>query len=308
MNSSALDLNLLAALDALLTERNVTKAAKRLNISQPALSARLGKLRTIFGDALLIPSRRGMIATQRALELQAPLRLALDQLRSIARMPARFNPATAKETISIAASDYMQSTLLLPMLAGIRRRAPLLKVALHLIDGARVWEQMERADIDIAMMTPENAPPLLRSRQLWSERYVCIARAGHPKARQDMSPAAFSALDHVVVSPRGSGFVGAADAALKECGLARKVFISVNSFLLVPQLVSKSDLVALIPERLIANDMAGLQTFPPPIDVPGFSIAMVWHDRTTSSPCHLWLRRKIVASARRADASGSRAG
>lgn len=302
MNSSSLDLNLLAALDALLAERNVTRAAKRLHISQPALSARLGKLRLVFGDALLIPSQRGMIATQRALELQAPLRSALEQLRSVTQTRARFNPATARQTISIAASDYMQSTLLLPMLAGIRRRAPSLKVALHLIDGARIWEQMERGDIDIGMMTPDSAPPLLRSRQLWSERYVCIARVGHPKARAGIDLATFAALDHVVVSPRGSGFAGPTDTALKEHGLVRKVFLSVNSFLLVPQLVSTSDVVALIPERLVARGLPGIQAFAPPIDVPGFSIAMVWHDRTTSSPCHAWLRKKILDAAKSSDA------
>ena len=195
----------------------------------------------------------------------------------------------------------MQSSLLLPILGVIRRRAPLLKVALHLIDGARIWEQMERGDIDIAMMTPENAPPLLKSRQLWDERYVCIARVGHPKAKPGIDLKTFSTLDHVVVSPRGSGFVGPADSALREHGSARKVFISVNSFLLVPQLVSTSDLVALMPQRLVSQNLTGIQAFPPPFEVPGFSITMVWHDRTTSSPCHVWLRKKILDAARLAN-------
>jgi len=221
---------------------------------------------------------------------------------SVAETQRRFNPSKATQTISIAASDYMQATLLLPMLGDIRRRAPSLKVALHLIDGGRIWEQMERGDIDIGMMTPESAPPLLRSRQLWTERYVCIARAGHARARPGMGATTFSGLDHIVVSPRGSGFVGPADSALKENGLTRKVFVSVNSFLLVPELVRTSDLVALVPERLVARGTTGIRVFPPPIDVPGFSIAMVWHDRTTSSPCHLWLRRKLLAAAKQSDA------
>jgi DNA-binding transcriptional LysR family regulator len=297
MDSSAWDLNLLTALDALLTELNVTKAAKRLKISQPALSGRLAKLRSLFGDALLIPTQRGMVPTQRALDLQEPLRRALEQLRSVVRTGERFDPSTSRQTISIAASDYMQATLILPLLPAIRRQAPLLRIAVHLIDGGRIWEQMEHGDVDIALMTPETAPPLLRSRPLWNERYVCIARVGHTRARRAADPASFASLDHVVVSPRGSGFTGPADAVLKAQGLVRNVVLSVNSFLLVPEIVASSNLVALVPERLVAGHKERLQIFEPPIAVPGFSISMVWHERTMATQSHIWLRKKIGEEA-----------
>ena len=301
MDSSALDLNLLTAMDALLTDLNVTKAAKRLKISQPALSGRLSKLRLRFGDPLLIPTQRGMVPTQTALELQEPLRRALDQLRNVVRARERFEPSTSRQTLSIAASDYMQTTLLVPLLPAIRRQAPLLRLATHLIDGGRVWEQLEHGAVDIALMTPESAPPLSRSHPLWSESYVCIARVGHTRARRASNPATFALLDHVVVSPRGAGFAGPADAVLKIHGLVRNVVLSVNSFLLVPEIVSSSDLVALVPERLAARYKDRLQIFQPPIVVPGFSISMVWHERTMATSSLVWLRKKLLEQA-----SGSR--
>jgi DNA-binding transcriptional LysR family regulator len=297
MDIKSLDLNLLVALDALLSELNVTKAARRLRISQPALSARLNKLRVIFDDSLLLPSQRGMIPTQRAIEIQEPLRLAIEQLLSVAAAGERFDARTAKLTVSIAASDYMHCALLLPLLPSLRREAPFLRIALRLIDGARVWEQMERGDVDIGLMTPDTAPPQLRARPLWKERYVGIARAGHPSVRGEIDLETFCSLEHVIVSPRGSGFVGPADAALKKLGFARRDVLSVNGFLLVPGVVAHSDLVALVPERLMREHSADLQIFEPPVPVPGFSISIVWHDRTSSTPGQRWLRERLAAAA-----------
>jgi DNA-binding transcriptional LysR family regulator len=106
----------------------------------------------------------------------------------------------------------------------------------------------------------------------------------------------FCSLEHVVVSPRGSGFVGPADTALKERGLARRVVLSVNGFLLVPEIVARSDMVALVPERLMREQSADLQILEPPMPVPGFSISMVWHDRTSSTPGQRWLREKLAVA------------
>ncbi|SBW03147.1 LysR family transcriptional regulator [uncultured Alphaproteobacteria bacterium] len=294
---SKLDLNLLAALDVLLAERNVTRAARRLGLSQPALSAQLARLRERFGDPLLVPAHRGMVATQRALEIQEPLRAALDALRRVAAEAAGFDPAAARLAFSVAASDYVQSALLAPLAFAFAREAPGIDLAFRSIDAAHLAGQMERGEVDVAMMTPETAPERLRMRRLFDETYVAIVRRDHPRVGDVLDLDGYCALDHVVVSPRGGGFVGPADAALAAHGRARRVALSVPGFLIVPEIVARSDLVALVPSRIARDHAARVRIFPPPIPVPGFAMAMVWHDRTADHPAQQWLRARLLAQA-----------
>lgn len=295
MDIGQLDLNLLVTLDALLAERNVTRAARRLNISQPALSARLARLRDILGDPLLIPAQRGMIPTERALELQTPLHDALEGVRRVIAETGPFDPAKATGTLAIAASDYVQYSILMPLLDILQREAPGLDVAWRTIDTARLEAQMRRGEVGLALTTPETAPDSLRMRKLYHEHYVAIARPDHPAISGTLDLETFCRLDHVVVSPEGGGFHGVADDVLHALGRQRHVALSAPGFLVVPEIVARSDMIALVPGR-VANDRAGrVQTLPPPIPIPGFDMAMVWHDRTTTHPLHRWLRDRLVA-------------
>ncbi|WP_437940330.1 LysR family transcriptional regulator [Sorangium sp. So ce341] len=297
MDSSRLDLNLLVALDVLLAERNVTRAARRLNLSQPALSGQLQRLREIVGDPLLLPAQRGMTPTRRALELQAPLHEALEGVRAVLAAGAGFDPETAEMTVAVAASDYVQYALLMPLAFQLRREAPGVRLAWRALDGAQLADQAERGEVDLAFMTPDTAPERLRSRKVLDERYVVIVRRKHPLVSGDISLDQLCALDHVVVSPRGGGFAGATDAALAAHGRERRVVLSVPSFLMVPEIVARSDMAALVPER-IARDRAGrLQILTPPVPVSGFAIAMVWHDRTARHPALTWFRDRARAFA-----------
>jgi DNA-binding transcriptional LysR family regulator len=294
MDIDRLDLDLLVTLDTLLAERNVSRAAKRLNLSQPALSARLNRLRDMFEDQLLLPAQRGMLPTQRALELQEPLHQALEGVRRVLAEGARFDPASAKATISIAASDYGQYSVLVPLARVLRKQAPGLRIVWRTIDSEVLTEQMERGDVHLAVMTPESAPEQLRMRKLYRERYVTIVRTGHPAVQGKLDLDTFCTLDHIVVSPQGGGFSGPADAALEAVGRNRRVVLSAPGFLIVPEIVARSDLVALVPHR-IARDRAGqLQILEPPLAVPGFEFAMVWHDRTNTHPLQRWVREQIA--------------
>jgi DNA-binding transcriptional LysR family regulator len=292
-----IDLNLLVALDALLAERNVTRAARRLNLSQPALSAQLARLRDLFGDPLLIPVQRGMLPTPRALELQEPLRRVLDDVRGVLVAGSRFDPAAARTTFRIAASDYTQQAILLPLSVDLARDAPGLSFAFRTIDAPNLVAQMEEGAVDLALMVPETAPERLRMRGLFDERYVAIVRRDHPAVGATLDLDTFCALDHVIVSPRGGGFVGPADAALAAHGRSRRVAMSVPGFLIVPEIVARSDMIALVPERVARDVAPRFRVFEPPVPVPGFSIAMVWHDRTTDHPAQQWLRARLVAGA-----------
>lgn len=292
MNSN-LDLNLLTALEALLAERNVTRAARRLNLSQSALSAQLARLRVLLGDPLLLPAQRGMIPTQRALDLQEPLHRALEQVRAVVAVGTAFDPATSALTVSIAATDYIQYAVLMPLVVALTREAPGMRLAFRVLDAAALPSQMERGEVDMALMTPDTVPDHLRLRPLFEERYVAVVRHGHPGVGAVLDLENFCALGHILVSPDGGGFSGATDAALAAHGRARRVAVSAASFLIVPEMVERSDLIAMVPERLVRDRGDRLRVLEPPLPVPGFAIALAWHDRSNAHPAQRWLRSRL---------------
>lgn len=288
----SLDLNLLKALDALLEERSVTRAAARLGLTQPAVSGMLTRLREAFGDPLFIRTQRGIVPTPRAQALAVPLRQALSGIETLLR-PEAFDPARADFTLGIAATDYALRAILVPFVAALRIRAPGLRVAVLPVQAARLPEQLERGELHLALVTPDSLPPGLRVRRLFEERYVCALRAGHPAAAAPLDLDRFCALDHALVSLSGGGFEGATDAALARLGRARRVALSVTSFLALVEILRESDLVALLPARLAAGQ-AGLALRPPPLEVPGFTKLAAWHERTQRDPGHRWVRALLA--------------
>jgi DNA-binding transcriptional LysR family regulator len=297
MDRSNPDLNLLFALDALLAEQNVTHAAARMRISQPALSAQLARLRALFDDPLLLPVARGMTPTKRALELQEPLRVALGAVRDLVERSRIFDPAREGHTFRIAATDYVQYALLLPLLIELRTSAPRVRVALRNLDSA-TEKQMTAGSIDLAFMTPATAPRSLRSRKLFDEKYRCIVRKNHPRVRRRISIEQFVELEHVIVSPKEGAFTTPVDAVLRSMGKTRRIALSLGHFLLLTEVVSRSDLIALAPERLLRSNAARLRIMPPPLPVEGFTIVMLWHDRVHRHPANAWLRERIAEFAR----------
>lgn len=297
MDTSQLDFNLLVTLDTLLAERNVTHAARRLNMSQPALSTRLARLRDVFDDPLLIPAQRGMVPTQKAMELQPRLHDALEAVRRVVAADSAFDPSRAKATIRIAASDYTQSALLLPLVHALRQEAPGLRIAWHNLDLPALQGQMERGAVDLAISRPQTAPEQLRMRTLCREEYVLIARSGHPDVKGRIDLDLFCSLDHVIVSPDGGGFAGPTDTVLEAMGRSRYVALSTPGFLVVPRIVASSDMIAVVPARIARELRDRLQVLDPPISVPGFELAMIWHGRTTTHPLQRWIRDRFVALA-----------
>lgn len=292
INLRKLDLNLLLTLDALLAELNVTRAARRLNLSQPSVSVQLARLREALGDPLLLPGPRGMKPTARAEALRDPLRQALASLE-LALSPSPFDPARATRTWRVAASDYGESTVLLPAINGLRAAAPETRLAVLEMTPARIARQAEQGEIDLAFHTRDDAPPGLRHRMLFTERYVLAGRAGHARLQQPLTPEQFSRLDQVIVSPDGGGFRGVTDRALSAVGLTRRVALSAPHFLFVISVLEATDLVAMLPERLVRGNRA-LQLAEAPVPVPGFDMAMFWHERVHHDPAHQWLREFIV--------------
>lgn len=294
-NFGRLDLNLLLTLDVLLAEQNVTRTAQRRNLSQPSVSVQLAKLRDFFDDPLLLPGPRGMRPTARADELREPLRQALATLELAVSAGEVFDPATAENTWSLGAADYGESTIVLPALQALRVAAPSARLAIFETSPARIVRKMEQGTLDLAFHTGEAVMSGLHSALLFAERYVLVSRKEHPQIRGAVTLAEFCALEHVIVSPDGGGFYGNTDTALAASGLSRRVVLSVPHFLFVMQVLMTTDLVAMLPERLVRGNPA-LQVTEAPLSVPGFEMFMVWHERSHRDAAHRWLREFIADS------------
>lgn len=297
MNNSLrnMDLNLLVTLEALLAEHNVTRAAERLHLSQPTVSVQLARLREIFGDPLLLPGPRGMRPTARADELREPLCRALESLAQAVAPSSPFDPARASQTWRIAVSDYGACVIVLPALAGLRSAAPGTRLATLSLAPHALARQAEQGDIDLAFHISAEAPEGLRRRSVFTEHYVLAGRAGHPRLKRRPTLAQFCRLDHVIASPVGGGFHGVTDTALAELGMTRNVALSVSHFMFLAAVLASTDLVAMVPSRLVRGNPA-LRIVEPPIEVPGFEMLMLWHERMHRDPAHRWLRERIARS------------
>lgn len=290
-----IDLNLLRALDALLDEQNVSKAAERLGVTQPAVSGMLTRLRDSFDDPLFVRSQRGVQPTLRALALAIPVRRILGEVEGLLA-PQTFDPATADFTLSIAATDYALQAVVVPFVARLRQSAPGIRVAARPIDQDRIAQQFDRGDVDLALMTPDAAPDHLHARRLFDESYVCALRADHPDAAASPMPLdRFCALDHALMSFAGNAFWGVTDDALAPLGRSRRVALSIHSFLALADLLRITDMVAVVPRRLAAG-AHGLALTEPPVAIPGFTKIAVWHGRTHHDEGHRWARAQLIAS------------
>ncbi|WP_151708976.1 LysR family transcriptional regulator [Acinetobacter brisouii] len=287
-NLRHLGFNLLKAMDILLEERSVTRAAERLFITQPAMSSILARLRESFDDPLFVRSQRGIVPTPRALELICPIKQILGQI-DLLLQPLEFNPATVDFTVRIAATDYAHQVILVPFLAALKQQAPHVQIAL-LLSTDKELQRLEQGEIDLALSTPEHScGSELHHLHLFDEYYVSVMRLGHPALQQPLTLDAFCELDHALVSFQGS-FSGITDQQLQQLGRQRRVTLSVSSFLLLPEILQNSDLVATVPKRLVCKrqDLAIVQ---PPLEIPSFSKVALWHERTEHDPRYRWLRQ-----------------
>lgn len=294
MDTMRLDLNLLLTLEALLAEQNVTKAAARLHLSQPAVSAQLNRLRDMFDDPLLIPARRGMTPTAKALELIVPMRESLDKLRHTLQSHKDFYPERANLTVTISCTDYTQAAIVMPLVLALRQRAPGVRIAARPYNPLQFEQQLASGEVDIAIASPDATKAHLRSCHLFDETYVLIGRHGHPALKENLTIEEFVELEHVIVSPSGGSFTTPIDDALATFGHKRNVVMSAATFMFVPQIVSVSDLVALVPRRLLLAQPQQLAVTELPWLAEQFNVSLVWHERSHGHAGHRWVRELIT--------------
>lgn len=293
MNLRDLDLNLLRTLDALLEEQQVSRAALRLGVSQPAVSHALGRLRRHFGDPLLVRRGQEMVLTPRASELAGPLRQILASIRQLTG-PARFDPSRAQGRLRIATTDYGLAIVMPQVLAGLARQAPGLSIAYSAISG-EMFEQLESGFLDLCL-TGQASCRDLQVEVLFNERFVLATRAGHPLVGQPVTVEAFVAWPHVLVDVVHSRLHGI-DERLAAMNLKRHVAMRMPSFLAAAYFARDSDLVVPIPER-IALLQAGplglaIHAPPPALDLGAFAYVQAWHARRSEDPLHQWLRQLV---------------
>jgi DNA-binding transcriptional LysR family regulator len=299
-NLSALDLNLLVVLEALLDTRSTTLAARRLSLSQPATSHALARLRETFGDPLLVRAGRRLVPTPFAEQLAPRVAIALSAVRATFDASSRFDPARSQRTFAIGAGDYVVSVLVPRLVEELVRRAPrtdlFVKPAhepeLAALDGGEV-------ELLLSPLGQAQGGPV-RSEELFRDRFVCVLRRGHPLARRGLGVEAYCELGHVLVAPTGSSRRGAVDDALEALGRRRRVAVAVPHFLAAPLVVTRSDYVLTLAERVARSlrPELGLTIVEPPLALPGFEIAMHWHVRHDADPAHVFLRDSLRKAAR----------
>ena len=296
---SALDLNLLVVLQALLEERHVTRAANRVGLSQSATSHALSRLRELYRDPLLVRSGRRLDPTPRAVELLPLLSRGLGELGATLSGARAFEPASAQRSFSVGMADYAQALLVPPLLGALTTRAPHIDIS---VSGyPNISERLDDGSLDLAVMPTTDLAKGLSSLRVFDDGFTCMVRKGHPEVKGPrLSLARYLSLRHVLVSPSGQGS-SYVDTELLRRNLTRRVALRVSSFLIAPQVVAESDLISTGPTRLLRSLSARypIRLYAPPLRLPRFALNLVWHSRLDHDPAHDWLRRQVVEVCRR---------
>jgi DNA-binding transcriptional LysR family regulator len=293
---SRINLNLFLALDALLAEHSVTRAAKRVGLSQSAMSHTLAELRRIFDDPLLVRGRGGaMTLTRRALELVTPVRRGLAELDRAVGAPGQFEPKTIQRTFTLVAGDYLTLFVLPPLLEILAREAPQIDIDVRGADANSIF-LLETQQVDLVLGALSENPPGIRRQKLMTESFAVVARRGHPALRDGVITLDdYVRLPHALISPRREAWSPVDQALLKE-GRRRRVALRVPYFAVAPLVVAQSDLILTAPRRL-AEEFSRtypLQLLEQPIELPSFDILQFWHERFDDDPAHRGLREAVV--------------
>ena len=290
-----LDLNLLRVLDVLMQERKVATAAVRLGLSQPAVSNALARLRTSLGDELLTRTPTGMQPTAFALSVHNTLAPALATVEAALQAKAGFDPLASQWHARLAMTDIGEIVFLPKLLELLASQAPGLQLSTVRNTAIDLPAEMAAGAVDLALGWLPDVPQGFFQRRLFTQRYVCLARLGHPMGKGKLTLAKFLKAQHITVLAEGTGHARA-DAMLQKLGVQRNVVLQVPHFLSVPYLVAQSDLLVTVPDKLAqaAAAVHGLQVLPHPVDIPAFQVNLFWHRRVHHEPENQWLRQIIA--------------
>jgi LysR family nod box-dependent transcriptional activator len=295
---AGVDLNLLKALDALLQERSVTRAATRLSLTQPTVSAALARLRVLFDDELLVRTGRAMRPTPFAETLGLRVRDVLVELEDIVSSHTGFDPASDDQTIRVLATDYSAVVLIQPVMEALSTEAPHLRIRLESRDLADHDARLQNGEIDLAIV-PErfSRTTSLPSEQLFSDRFVAVAWRGNTEVSDPLDFAQLARLPYLTYSL--GPLASMVDTLLQELGHWRRADTVVESFVIGPLVLKGTRQITFVQQRLAdkLKDTAELQLLQPPCDIPPIIETITWHPRSTNDPGHRWLRTRILQLA-----------
>lgn len=298
------DLNLLPVLVTLMEERNVTRAAERLGMTQPALSNALNRLRETLQDPLFIRERYGMRPTQRAEELVPAIRNALASLDDVILGQQDFDPSKATRLFTLASNSYVEFVLMPLIVARLRESAPGVRIRFIPYGNDLIETGVISGSTDMVLGRVMDPPNNLVVQHLMDEGLACLVRADHQEIGTTMSSEQYERIKHVNVLPPGRMRAGLFQA-LEQRNLKRQVVISVTHFLAVPEMIAVTDYCATLPMQIcrhLANDKR-VKVLPAPVDLGTFPVEMAWHVRYRHDPAHRWLRAMIIEVAKVLSAS-----
>lgn len=304
MDVEKLDLNLLRVFDALIEDGNLTRAGYRLGLSQPAMSHALARLRKRTGDSLFIRVPSGMEPTGYALRIAPSVREGLRLLEGAMEGEATFNPETCTRTFQILMSDIGELAYLPRLVRRLKDVAPSVDIRVLQLPRESYAEAFISGDADLAIGFLPGLRAGFYQQRLFTDSYVCVVREDHPRVRDSITLKQFVEESHVLIEPGGSRFTSVAQPTsttsliehyLAERGLARRFALRVPHFVVVPDIVQSTDLIATLPSYAIrhARPHAGLKLLPLPLEVPSFEIRQFWHQRNHDDPANRWLRGLI---------------
>jgi LysR family transcriptional activator of mexEF-oprN operon len=298
-NLTAIDLNLLVALDALLTEQGVTRAASRLGLKQSAMSSNLGRIRRLLDDEILTRSGDGMHLTPRAMALVGPVRTALRQIQCIVNRGEAFEPGVAERTFGIALPGSMEALLGPRLLSLVASEAPNVRIVLQSLDYGQVLPNIDADRIDIAVGVFDSGQMHHKVRPLYRDGYLCLFNETLLKVRAPLSLDDYLRHPHVMTTLTGTG-PGVVDEALTRIGRQRKLLATTPRFATVPFLVQASPVLTTMVAALATRfaGMMDLATSPVPVELKDFTVSMLWHSSYDHDPAHRWLRDLLLRASR----------
>jgi DNA-binding transcriptional LysR family regulator len=280
-------------LDVLLREHSLTRAARTLNVTQPALSKTLARLRRYFGDPLFVRVALRMEPTPKALQLQAPIRAILERMRSLRSEHVSFDPRTSHRTFNFCVVDAGLIKILPPLVDRLLDEAPNVRLSVSQLEAEHLEPWLESGKLDFAMGSFPSLTKGIRRQPLWVERYVSVARRSHPRLTAEPSLRTFAAEKHVLVSISGSGHAHQlAERALEAAIPPENIICRIPMFIGAAIVAKQTDAVATLPlsvATVLAKDL-DLQVITPPVKLPRIDIYQYWHDRLHRDPGNQWIR------------------
>ena len=295
MQLNQIDLNLLVVLDAICTEGGITAAAKKLHLTQPALSHALGRLRDVFADPLFVRHGQKLAPTPLARSLVDPLHRSLHGLETTLNQLKRFDPATSTRHFTLGLRDILEAIVLPPVLERVTRSAPQVEIGVAPVDRRHLEADLTSGALDLAVDILVPVSDAVRRRRYSADRLVVVMRKRHPMAKKRIDLPAYIALEHAVASSRNRGY-GLEDLELARIGLKRRVRLRCHHYYAACCVVARSDLILTMPEGYakVLNAHFDLRFVPLPFEVPPLETYLYWHANSDEDSANRWLRAQFL--------------